>query len=194
MGSSWAADEADRDAWIAFARALEGRRLATVRYLDIDYRRHDVAPDYDGLREITDEGQWAAPTFEFPGGHTVDFGVELETDDGFVYSVTWTPPGDTEGLEVHHEALAGGALSDRPSAAVWDVSTRTTWRAFLGHVVTRVDVHYEPWDDAGAWWCMRLEFHVDGAGTVELSLAQGNPDGTVEPSSDNVVVRLSEHA
>lgn len=78
------------------------------------------------------------------------FGLELEGDDGFVWSVTWDPPGETEGLSLDYVPLIGNALSEHVGVAIWDVSNRAPWQDLLGKPVTRVDVDYEPWDESGA--------------------------------------------
>ena len=122
MGSSWAADASERDRWITYAGRLEGVQIERVRYFNIDYRRWDVAPEHVGVREITDETEWAEPTFEFPGGHTLDYGLELTGPTGHTWSVTWIPPGVTEGLALHDEPMLPNALSADSSTAMWDVS------------------------------------------------------------------------
>jgi hypothetical protein len=70
--NSWASDERGRSAWVAFARTMEGLTLGSVRYMNIDYRRNELAPDHLGPRLIADDAEWIEPTWEFPGGHTVD--------------------------------------------------------------------------------------------------------------------------
>jgi hypothetical protein len=189
MGRSWAANSTERDAWVSFVRQLEGFAVQTVRYVDIDYRRTEFAEDRPGARVITDEAEWADPTFVFPGGHTIDFGVELVGEDDRTFSVTWDPPGITEGLALHAEPLFPDVVSDAAATAVWDVTHRTAWKHFVDQPIDAVKVHYEPWDDEGAWWCRQLDL-VFNAGTVELMEAQGNPDGSIGLSADNVVVRF----
>lgn len=192
MGSSWAADEDERERFVALARQLQGLCVNRVRYFDIDYRRDDFAPGHTGPREITDEREWAEPTYEFPGGHTLDYGLEVGNGAGDSWSLVWVPPGWTEGLALHHEAMFPEVLSADGSIAVWDVSARSPWRRLLGRPVERVDVHYEPWDEAtGSWWCRRIDFIIAGT-TIEVLEAEGRPDGTIEPSADNLVLRVSE--
>ena len=190
MGSSWAADASERDRWITYAGRLEGVQIERVRYFNIDYRRWDVAPDHVGVREIADETEWAEPTFEFPGGHTLDYGLELTGPTGHTWSVTWIPPGVTEGLALHDEPMLPNALSADSSTAMWDVSGWTCWRQLVGQSVESVHVEYEPWDGTGSWWCRRLELRFASA-TVEVLEAEGLPDGTIAPSANNIVVRLT---
>jgi hypothetical protein len=189
MGRSWAANSIERDAWVNFARQLEGFAVHTVRYVDIDYRRPEAEADRLGSRMITDDAEWAEPTFLFPGGHTIDFGVELIGRGDETFSVTWDPPGNTEGLALYAEPLFPDVVSDAAQTAVWDVTRRTTWKHLADQTIEAVQVHYEPWDDHGAWWCRQLDL-VFTAGTVELSEAQGNPDGSIGLSADNIVVQF----
>ena len=91
-----------------------------VRYVTIDYRRHELDIDMRGARTVVDPVEWEEPPFEFPGGHTLDYGVELEMAGGRIWSVTWDPPGNTEGLAVYRDEFISG-LGD---VAVWDVSSR----------------------------------------------------------------------
>lgn len=191
MRYSWAGDEVERDEWVSFARGMEEMVLSQVRYHDIDYRRHEVAPHHSGHRVIDAEAEWAEPYWRFPGGHTVDFGVELTDRSGRVWFVTWIPPGQIEGLALDDRPLVAEALDSRARVAIWDVSSQPEWQPLIGEQVTTVRVSYEPWDDAGAWWCRRLELDFPGASVVFLE-AQGTEDGTVEPSADNIVVQFGE--
>lgn len=183
---SWAANEGERDAWIAYVRGVEGFTINSVRYLDLDYRRHEVAPQLQGPRPVGDLAEWDQPSWLFPGGHTVDFGIEL-AGSGRVWSVGWIPPGRTEGLAVYACPLIPAAISAEAAVAVWDVSEQAPWQTVLGQPIQAVQAHYKSWDDARTWWCPRLEF-VFPTLSIEMSLAQGTLDGTIKPAADNIVV------
>jgi hypothetical protein len=161
--------------------------LSGVRYYDLDYKREEIAPGHQGPRVAEDEAEWSDPAWRFPLGHTVDFGVELTTNAGQVWSVTWIPPGRMEGLAVDDKPL----LADIPRAAVavWDVSVRSEWEPLIGQRVDQVGITYVPWDGSGAWWCSRIELS-SRRHSVEILVAQGRPDGTVEPSANNIVLRF----
>jgi hypothetical protein len=191
MGGSWAADDDERQRFIDLADQLRGFKVDRVRYFTIDYRRDEVAPGYEGSREINDELELAEPIYEFPGGHTLDYGLELSDRSGDTWSVMWIPPGRTEGLALHREPMFPNVLSSDGSIAIWDVSGTHLWASLLGSHVERVDVDYEPWSEtSGSWWCRHLDL-VIGSATVEILEAEGRPDGSLDPSADNLVVRLS---
>jgi hypothetical protein len=186
----WARDETERDAQIAVAQSMAGLTLAAVRYFDLDYRREEFAPDHDGPRSIANEAGWMQPEWTFPGGHTVDFGIELVGVDGSTWSLGWISPGVIEGLALSRGPMLNTILNPEAPVAVWDVSTRTAWSPLVGETVQAVRVRYEPWDvSAGSWWCRRMDIDFPGA-SIEVVMAQGNPDGTVSPSADNLVVRF----
>lgn len=190
MTYSWANDETERDAWVAFARTMEGLTLGSVRYFNLDYRRDEFAPDHLGPRLIDSDAEWVEPTWEFPGGHTLDFGIELADVSGSTWSLSWIPPGPMEGLALTHEPLLEAVLSPDATAAVWDVSARTAWSPLIGRTVQSVRVHYEPWDAASnTWWCRRVEIDFPGA-SIEVLEAEGTADGGLSPSADNLVVRF----
>ena len=70
------------------ASALVGHRLTGVAYLTLDVEGYQ-------------------PTWNGPGGDSIDFGVDLDFDD-HPLSVGWIPPAkDTEGLQVTRDALLG---------------------------------------------------------------------------------------
>ena len=170
---------------------MEGFEVSHVRYFTLDYRRFEVAPDHVGPRKITDEREWAVAPYAFPGGHSLDYGFEVGDTAGAKWSVMWIPPGRTEGLALYREPMCPGVLAADASVAVWEVSSRTAWSALVGHRIEGVTVHYEPWDETeGSWWCRRLDLLIGGT-TVEVLEAEGKPDGTLAPSADNLVVRMS---
>ncbi len=59
---SWAASRPEVAERVRHARRLVGQRLAVVRYVDIDYRHDQVAPDWEGPRHIVEAGEWRNPT------------------------------------------------------------------------------------------------------------------------------------
>jgi hypothetical protein len=183
---SWTTSAASRDEWIAFVRELvEGSTLASVRYVDIDYRRHELGIGSVGPRTITEPSEWSAPTYEFPGGHTIDYGVEFVTTESDVWSVTWIPPGQVEGLAIDRGGIGLHASGD---IAVWEVSGRAPWRECMGQRIVQVEPEFEPWDGADTWWCRRIRIRFQSV-VVEFLLAQGLPDGSAKASMDNLVVR-----
>ncbi len=186
--SSWVSNETDRDERVRHAARLVGLSIAAVRYFDIDYGRSERGIEEAGPRSITDTAEWALPSWRFEGADSLDYGLELETAEGRVFSITWDPPGPIEGIGIREEPLLGNALRPDAEIAVWDVSEQGRWHDHLG-VVSAVTMHYEPWDDdSGAWWCDRITIHI-GPSVVEILLAEVAPDTkAIAKSADSVVV------
>ena len=160
-----------------------------MRYFDIDYGRHERGIDEAGPRTITDAAEGASPTWRYPGAESVVYGLELETDGGRVFSITWDPPGPIEGIGIREEPLIGHALRPESAIAVWDVSEQSRWQEHLGDVVSAVTMHYEPWDDdSGAWWCDRITVLI-GPSVVEILLAEvAFETKQIARSADEIVV------
>jgi hypothetical protein len=68
----------------------------------------------EGPRHIVDAGEWRNPTWRYPGFDSVDFGVELETEPGSVFSVTWDPLGMYEGIGLREQPLLGTGCGRMP--------------------------------------------------------------------------------
>lgn len=56
--------------------------------------------------------------WQFDGFDAVDFGIELETETGSVFSLTWDPPGDHEGIGLRNVAMLGHGVRDDADVAV----------------------------------------------------------------------------
>lgn len=95
---SWVADEVEQMQRVEHARRLIGSEIDRVRYINIDYERDQRAAELIGPRVIVDDVEWSEPTWQFPDCDSIDFGLELETRDGRLFSVTWDPPGLREGI------------------------------------------------------------------------------------------------
>jgi hypothetical protein len=178
---------------VEHARRLVGRELKSVRYYDIDYRREDWAAGRTGPRIILNQAEWSQPTWAYADCDSLDFGIDLEVTDGSVFSVTWDPPGQQEGLGLRQERLLDQAFRPDIWAAVWDVSSRSRWTPLVGRAVTDVQLHYLPWQPPEGFWCPRITLRF-GAARVELCLGQGESGREVSPSADNVAVLFDPDA
>jgi hypothetical protein len=184
---SWAATPDERDERIGHGRRMIGLALTEVRYVNLDYRRFELAASYDGPRQILDEQEWQAPTWRYPGCDSVDHGVELTMTNGRQFTVTWDTSGWIEGIGLREQPLIGSAVTETADVAVWDVGARSRWSQLIGVAVTGVGLHYRPWDYPAGFWCSRISIEFGPIG-VELLLGQGNADGSIAPSADNVAV------
>lgn len=175
------------------AQRLVGTELAAVHYYDIDYFRHDVAPDHTGSWEILDDSEWQQPSWAYPDCDSIDFGVEFMTAAGETYSVTWDPPGDREGIGIQQTPLLGSALLPDGQFAVWSVGDRSRWSDLIGERITGVDLHYLPWlhevegSPKDGFWCTRITITFGDVRAV-LTLGEGKEGGGVAPSADTVAV------
>jgi hypothetical protein len=174
------------------AARLIGERLVEVRYYDIDYTRWTVAPEYRGHRLIEQEAEWLDPSWRCEGFDAVDHGIELETDAGRVFSVTWDPPGDQEGIGLQELPLAGISVCVQADIAVWPVGRPGRWRDVLGQQIRDVQLHYQPWDqqswdDADAFWCPRITL-VWAHTQIDVVLGDWDAEGRFRSSADNLAV------
>jgi hypothetical protein len=185
---SWAASRREVAERVTHARRLVGQRLAVVRYVDIDYRRDQVAPDGEGPRHIIEAGEWRDPTWRYPGFDSVDFGLELETESGSMFSVTWDPPSRYEGIGLREQPLLGTGVRADAAVAVWDVTRRSGWAALRGAEILDVTPHYQPCDEhVGSYWCPRITIAFPST-TVDLLLGDAGPNQQLVPSADNIAI------
>src|SRR6266545_4698022 len=73
---------------------------------EVVFQNTDALTVGEGLRHIVEAGEWRNPTWRYPGFDSVDFGLELETESGSVFSVTWAPPGMYEGIGLREQPNA----------------------------------------------------------------------------------------
>jgi hypothetical protein len=187
---SWAASAVEAAARRLDAHALVGERIRKVRYYTLDYRRYQLHPELidGGPRVIAAESEWDQPTWRYEGFDAMDYGLELTTDAGTTFSLTWDPPGEREGIGLQRIPMLGSGVRMKADLAIWDVGGRTvSWEPMIGMRVTGVDLHYRPWDEQrGSRWCPHITFHTEG-GDVEVLMAD-SWDGVLVPSANNVAV------
>ena len=187
---SWAASGAEADARRREANALVGERIGAVRYFTLDYRRHELHPELigGGPRTIDAESEWIEPTWLYDGFDAVDYGLEVTTESGATFSLTWDPPGDHEGIGLQPLPMLGSGVRSDADVAVWAVGDWAgVWTPMIGRLVTGVDLHYVPWDgERGSLWCPHITFHGED-NRVEVVMGDSH-DGTLVPSADNVAV------
>jgi hypothetical protein len=110
-----------RRAYDRAAQSLVGLRLATVRYVEIDYASMEYpAPAYDRMPDVD----------------SLDYGLDLAFEGGRVVGFTWG-----QEFEMYDLELAEGGIP-KGDAAVWDVSETSRWRSFVGSRINRVEVEW----------------------------------------------------
>jgi hypothetical protein len=187
---SWAASRVEADARQRDANELVGHRVRAVRYFTLDYRRHELHPELmeSGPRVIDAESEWREPTWLYDGFDAVDYGFEVRTDSDAVFSLTWDPPGEREGIGLQRLPMLGSGVSGDADVAIWDVGERAaSWMPMVGRRVLGVDLHYEAWDqEAGSLWCPHITLRGEH-GRIEIVMGDSE-HGVLVPSADNVAV------
>ncbi len=188
-GWSWAASQAEADAYQAEATDLVGVTIGAIRYLNIDYFAERFRHGEIGPRRVVDDKEWDQPTWRHPACDTVDFAVEIDTRSGRHFTIGWESPGAREGLGLRELLALGNAFREDTEVAIWDVGRQSEWRDLVRNVVSAVVLHYERWDNDGALWCPWITVEIDGQ-KVEFFLGEGQSDkpDSPEPSATNVAV------
>lgn len=155
-----------------------------VSYVDIDYRGWDFGHhDQSSRRTISDDSEWAYPTWDANGFHHLDFGVEFATDRGEIWGITWDNPNPVDGESIR---MQRELVSER--GAVWDVTAREPWRSCLAFPVEDVVLRYHPWSDLDAgFWCTRVSMRF-GDYSVEVMLGDRDEAAQLSPSPDSIAV------
>ncbi len=104
------------------ARYLIGKRLAAVRYFEV-------------------ESDTPEPGYQVPGfpGHLLDFGCDLVTDDGKTCGFMWDGEFFQYGVGVEDSSLSLRLRRFRS----WDVSCESHWKGLAGRCVVSVDVYWD---------------------------------------------------
>ncbi len=169
------------------ASCLAGLQLAAVRYCQIDYALPDRPDGLDGPRQVVSDSEWQDPTFRYAFGDSTDFGVELETTCGRLFTVSWDSPSWHEGIWLRQVPLVGYAVQFDANCAIWDVSDAGRWDRFIGQEITAVRLHYRPWAPNDGFWCTRITVTISGS-DVEFLGGQADAEQDLAPSADNIAV------
>jgi hypothetical protein len=184
---SWANSLADVEERRSHAQLMVGGILKSVSYVTLDYERRPEH-EFTGPRKVADPAEWADPLWACPQFDAVEYGIELVKTDMRVFSATWDPPGDIEGIGLRAVPLAGTAYKSGADVAIWDVSHQSRWRDKCSHEVTKVELNYEPWGTGSGFWCPSMQIHFKKS-SVELMLGDSGPDCVLAPSSTNIIIR-----
>ena len=186
----FASDERELVDRRAAARSLVGQRIVRVTYVDIDYRGWDLGyRDQPSRRTITDAAEWSDPTWDAGTFHHVDFGIELTTDRGESWGITWDSPSPVDGESIR---LQRELVSE--DGAVWDVTEWEPWHSCLSSAISDVVLRYHRWsDDSPGFWCTRISMFFNDA-RVEVLLGDRDQAASPTPSADNIAVLLDPEA
>ncbi|MFF0266076.1 hypothetical protein [Kribbella sp. NPDC004536] len=137
---------------------------------------------------VEGEVEWREPTWLGDGFDAVDYGLEIATDSGAVFSLTWDPRGEQEGIGLQRIPMLGSGVRSDADVAIWDVGARgASWVSLIDGRVTGVELHYVPWDEAtGSFWCRRITLH--GSDTPVEVVMGDSQDGVLVPSAETVAV------
>lgn len=105
---------------------LIGRRITRVRYHEINYR------DKDGQPLTEPQWNWC------PDLDSLDYGLDLTTEDGAVFHVTWGDEFTQYGVTVQPDPL-----HDVSAVRVWDVTNGSRWAPLVGQRIVAADVFWE---------------------------------------------------
>ena len=192
---SFAASSTARDENVRRAQGVVGVVLARVRYFEIDSIGESFGiPRWPGPahRPIEDPREWEQAIWRHPTCDSLDWGLELESTTGRVFSMTWDRPrGGSIGIE--EQPLGRDALG-----AVWDVTDRSRWQKYVGRAVTGITMHYvrgDPFDVVGSgqddWSCWRITITF-GRPSVDIVLGEARNDHVLFPNYDNVAVLFDQ--
>jgi hypothetical protein len=174
------------------AASLVGEQVVEVTYYTLDYQRDRFRPGLNGLHWVSAEAEWAEPTWRTPRCDSLDYGVELVTQTGRRFSITWDPPGWREGMGISEAPFVETVLRPKADVAAWRVTSQPNWATVLTWPVTSVDLNFIRWEQTtDQYWCTRVTIGV-GDRTVIMMLGEGTTDGQIEPSADNIAVLFDE--
>jgi hypothetical protein len=165
----WVADEGERQEFDAKLAQLIGRRIEGARYFELRYE------------------QTGGPMWELGSSFdSLDFGLELDLDDGSTWSCIWAPPTYDEALVVYEGVLRPTMFPDPDAPRVWQVDER--WRDRGPGTIVSVET---------AWLRMRhlcLETVIlkgSGDRAAVITLGASTDDGRFVPSATSVAVFFS---
>jgi hypothetical protein len=117
--TAWVGDEAARRRRdLELQNQLVGHRIKGVRYIELRYEGHPGP-------------MWGGASFD-----SLDYGLELDLDNGTTWSVIWMQHGPNEALLVDEGPLAPIHLRADAATAVWDVTER--WDALGPGSISRI--------------------------------------------------------
>lgn len=179
--------EVERDRQILRDRELEGRTIESVSYITLDYARFDEdGPPPPSCRRVTHSRDYVDPVWRYDTFDSVDFYIELTTDENLVFTIGWDRPQRREGLWIHEGSTGAEPFASWQPVAIWDASQSSQWTSVVGAIVESVEPRYRPWDQEGGFWCDLVTLTASGREVVTF-LGDAGENQTMEPSPINLL-------
>jgi len=183
----WASNEPECDRWDEeLRRGLVGRRIARARYVELHYEGHPGP-------------MWRGASFD-----SLDYGLELDLDDGTTWAFIWKQQGHNEALLVYPGQLVPSQLRADARTTVFDVTDH--WHAAGPPAVSEVTPvwmrhRFGPaFNRAGEQVAnsgesdiclLTLVLTSEGGREAVITLGQREADGSYGYTADNIVVFFS---
>ena len=183
----WAGTESQRDDQIERAKRLEGRNIVEVHYFTLDYGRMDNPSALKEPRLVVNSSELKDPLWRHDDFDSVDFYIQLDTDDQSIFTIGWDPPTSTESLWMREGSTGGEPFAESTSVAIWDVTGSRIWRSIVGGVVSSVYLRYRAWNEPKGFGCDLVVLEI---GNIRLGvfLADVGDGNAIDPSTNNLIV------
>jgi hypothetical protein len=156
---------------LALLPDLVGRSVVRVHYFELDYGG---------------EPEWPGDEY-----HVLDFGLQLDLDDGGACAFTWYQAGVVEELQAHRGPMVPKHL-DADTGRVYDVTHELGWAALIGVPIEAADtVRDRAWEDQVHPYVIAWVLTFAGGGEVVIALGKRGEDGSYEYSHEDVAVFFS---
>ncbi len=160
---------------------LIGHTLAEVLYFEIDYHNEAGIP--------LNEPAWSRdPRFD-----SLDFGLELQTNEGDSFWITWG-----QEFYLYNIAVERNTSDDRSRMRKWNVTHESRWFRLIGKQIIEVQTYWSWVERVSEQGWERFDFPQDlritfeTGETVYISAFEIWPDGSYNGFTDNITVFFDE--
>ena len=151
----WVSNDQQRRAREAELRELEGHSIQAARYFELDY---------EGI---------SGPSWEAQDFDALDFGLELDLDDGTTLAIIWQTASENETLLAYRGHLEPDQIQIG-AAALWDASQR-----WLDKGPSEIEDVNVAWLRSGADLCLQTIVLTGGTRQAVLTLGDSESGGFV---------------
>jgi hypothetical protein len=149
---------------------LIGKALKKVSYFEIDY---------------------GEPAFELSDHHSLDFGLQLETEEGDTYYLIWDSQFSPYDLKFKKGELRS-ELDPQSKIACHQVSHSSYWKERIGHKIKSIKSYWSYVKSSGSpdnrHYPQDLELSFDNGLNVIISAIEITPDGQFHGMADHISV------